>query len=339
MERRALLEETLLTSKPKNNPLKELLAPKLKSTPKSGTGFGSSSKHGNNPKVALAEQQAKVVKRDGVCRIDRALQGDTADRLLAHVLEQQGLALKKTQADAGTSKNFYGVENQRKARCDLQLSLLRGGFAADDNEPISDEVDHVLADALQELLGERGTLRYLYEELVTLRGEFYEMAAVVTDPGSNRQQVHPDLPYRDTPPLYVIFLALQDVTIDMGPTSFLLKTHTAKENRKFNDYAQKDDQLVNADCRLSTLKKGDAVLFDARILHCGNANDAKKGQTRALFNFSFRNPEVVADLGYAGSIRPGYVRAMNLGDLAATLKAYEDGDGQAFDKYGDGLGK
>jgi len=230
--------------------------------------------------------------------------------------------------------------------------LLRGGYAADGNANANANANagdddgsqkHVLADSLQYLLGEDGTLRFLYENLVTLKGEFYELAAVITDPGSTRQKVHPDLPFQDTAPLYVIFLALQDVDESMGPTSFLLRTHTAKENALFKDPSQevRDAQLSSAECRLSTLKKGDAVLFDARILHCGNANDLENGSTRALFNFSFRNPKITADLGYKGSIRPGYTQAMNLGDISDALIAYgkgvDGGDRDPFAKYGDGL--
>ena len=137
---------------------------------------------------------------------------------------------------------------------------------------------------------------------------------------------------------YVIFLALQDVNKDMGPTTFLLKTHTKKENERFFNQSEKDEQLSTAECRLSTLKKGDAVLFDARVLHCGNANDPEKGSTRVLFNFSFRNPKVKKSLGYAGSIRPGYVRAMTLEDLSKKLDSYASGDDpEPFAAYGDGL--
>lgn len=343
MERRSQVEQKLLDASTKNKKNKYLQAPKLKSKPKSGTGFGGGAST-LNPKAHLAAEQAKVVKKEGVLRIDGALTPDLADKLRAYVLEQQRIAAVRTEENVMASRAFYGVENQRECRCDLQLSLLQGGFLADgDGSPNTRDGsdvdhDHVLADALQELLGKDGSLRYLYEQLVTLKGEFYEMAAVVTDPGSKRQKVHPDLPFQDKAPLYVIFLALQDVTEDMGPTSFLLRTHTAKENAKFNDQSKKDEQLSSANCRLSTLNKGDAVLFDARILHCGNANDLEKGSTRALFNFSFRNPEVTGDLGYAGSIRPDYCGKMTLEDVANALLSYGEGDTrEPFSQYGDGL--
>lgn len=318
----------------------ELKAPKLKASFERGTGFGTRM---DDAKTRLAVQQAHVMHRDGVLRIDRVLTPELADRLLAHVLQQQILAGIATEADPAMARSFYGVEQARAHRCDLQLSLLRGGFAADNDddqlhgEAFANMAPHVLADALQVLLGSDGSLRAIYEKLVTSEGEFYELAAVVTNPGSSRQVIHPDLPFQDKAPLYVIFLALQDVSEAMGPTSFLIGTQTAKENAKFNDPSQKDEQLSTADCRLSTLRKGDAVLFDARILHCGNANDPDKGKTRALFNFSFRNPEVSGSLGYDGSIRPGYCGAMRLRDVCDALLAYENGDKDPFAKYGNGL--
>eukprot|EP00957_Ditylum_brightwellii_P148476 11304398-Ditylum_brightwellii.AAC.1 len=335
MERRALREQELLSTKK----AKELKSPKLKiPAPKSGTGFGGSSKKAMSPMQRLASEQAKIVDRDGVLRINQALSPDQSDKLREYVLKQQSIAAVETEKDLRLSKAFYGVENQRKNRCDLQLSLLQGGFAADrDGDVSSIDDSHVLADALQELLGGDGTLRYLYENLVTMDGEFYELASVITNPGSLRQQIHPDLPHKDIAPLYVIFLALQDVNEFMGPTTFLLRTHTAKENAIFNDSSQKDKQLTTADSRLATLNKGDAVLFDARILHCGNANDMEKGSDRALFNFSFRNPKVKDNLGYAGSIRPGYAGAMNLRDISEALIAYGEGDKNPFAKYGDGI--
>lgn len=330
MLRRSLVEEELLS--PRTSLLEAaVLKPKVER----GTGF--SSKLEASPK-RLATQQAKTLKRDGVLRIDDVIPSELADSLRVYILEQQALALEATEIDPTKARSFYGVEQARAHRCDLQLSLLRGGYAADNNndnkaEPSS---SHVLADALQELLGKEGSLRPLYEKLVTKQGEFYELAAVLTDPGSHRQTIHPDLPYKDKAPLYVVFLALQDVTADMGPTSFLLRTHTKDQNAQFtsNDVEVRNNQLKNSDCRLSCLKKGSAVLFDARILHCGNANQSD--QSRALFNFSFRNPAVTGSLGYDGSIRPAYCKAMTLADVGVALESYAKGNQDPFGQYGSG---
>lgn len=333
MLRRASHEQEILQRKK----LKELKAPKIKvGAPKSGTGFGgSANKASMDPKRRLAEEQAKIVHRDGVLRINGVLSETTADKLREYVLQEQSFAERETAKDPSKSRAYYGVENARKNRCDLQLSLLRGGYAAKEG---MDFESHPLADTLQELLGVDGTLRNVYETLVTPQGELYEMATVITEPGSNQQMVHADLPFNPDAPIYVIFLALQDIDEFMGPTSFLLKTHTPKANDAFHgSESEKDNQLKNADCRLATLKKGDCVLFDARTLHAGNSNDIVKGKTRALFNFSFRNPVVTGNLGYDGSIMPGYVGAMSLGDVCDALVSFEEGSKDPFAKYGNGL--
>ena len=380
MERRALEEEDLMTAGGTKQ-VKELKAPKIKpKPPKSGRGFGGGGTSGANNNAddsigaRLATAQAKLIQRDGVLRIPGALSDELSDAFRGYVLEQQRLAVEMVEQSNGNdhlrvSKSFYGVENSRQSRCDLQLSLLRGGYARDnendidtidDNAASADIVPHTVADVLYELLStEDGTLRHLYEHLVTTKGELYELAAVVTNPGSKRQQVHPDLPYTNkAAPLYVVFLALQDVTVDMGPTTFLLKTHNDEtiQTKTFlgqtSTTESKNNVLKTADCKQSTLNKGDAVVFDARVLHCGNANDADKGSTRVLFNFSFRNPEITGNLGYPGSIRPGYSQAMALEDVTARVDAYgKHGSGngneninvnirdasESFAEYGDGL--
>jgi hypothetical protein len=334
LERQALHEESLLSSKSR-----ELIAPKVTPRAQAGTGFGGGKSKKQNSHSWLAIEQAKVLEQEGVIRIDQVLSNCVADQLRAHILEQQIVAQTRTEDDPSTSHSYYGIENRRKNRCDLQLSLLQGGYKADHGGVVNGDEPNLVAEALQELLGTNGSIRQLYEHLVTLQGEFYELAALVTNPGSQRQTVHPDLPFKEKAPLYVIFIALQDVTLAMGPTSFLLRTHTKEKNEKFNIQSEKDQLLEKAENRFSTLKKGDAVVFDARILHCGNANDPIDGSTRVLFNFSFRNPQVTGNLGYPGSIRPGYCGALTLQDIDDALVLYGAGDNNPFATYSDGLQK
>ena len=358
--RRADEEKELLERQKKK--VRILKAPKLKAKPiKSGSGFGNKgggaaknkkkndndNDNGNgndndndnvdpSPRARLGAAQADVMHKDGVIRIDKALSSLTADKLRDHVLRERDRAETATSAD-GTddlSRQLYGVENRRKERCDLLLSLALD--PEDNNKQHSGDIGVVLA-ALDELLGSEGTLRSIYNNLVTSDGEFYEFASVVTNPGADRQQIHPDLPFRRVAPLYVVFLALQDVTEEMGPTTFLLGSQTREAIDAFNDPTKRDDLLLGADSRLAVLKKGDAVVFDARILHCGNANDEELGRTRALLNFSFRNPKETGGLGYDGSMRPGYVGAMTLGDVGEALRRYGEGDDDPFARYGNGL--
>ena len=333
MARRAQVEQQLLAAN-----TKELLAPKIKPpSPKSGIGFASavSKAATDTPLMRMAFDQAQVVRKEGVLRINSAMTPSCADALRNHVLEEQSAANRHAEECPELATSLFGVECARKFRCDLQLSLLRGGHKADNGGIVTQEHTYAVADALQELLGKDGTLRYICESLVTTQGEFYELAAVITNPGSDRQTVHPDLPFQSDAPLYVVFVALQDVTMDMGPTSFLLRTQTKESIELFNDHTKRDELLRTSKCAVSTLKKGDAVVFDARLLHCGNAN--LSNSTRVLFNFSFRNPKVTGFLGYKGSMRPDYVKKMSFADVAACLEEYSHGTPDPYTRYGDGL--
>jgi len=148
MERRALFEEEILSN---SNKMEELKAPTIKiPAQKAGTGFATK---GTSPLQRLAVAQAKVVRKEGVLRINNALSPESSDKLREYVLEQQQIAAERTETGASVSKAFYGVENQRKGRCDLQLSLLKGGYAADRGGDIggsaTTSTTHQLADALQ----------------------------------------------------------------------------------------------------------------------------------------------------------------------------------------------
>jgi hypothetical protein len=197
MHRRAIAEDGLLCEIKRPQ---ELIAPKLKpGSPKSGTGFANTA--AMNKATRLAAEQAKVVKRDGVLRINNVLAPELSKKLRLHLLEQQQIAEEETTKDSRASPLFYGVEQARKNRCDMHLSLSKGGIRiSESNEPETDKA-YIVADVLQEILGSEGTLKPLYEALVSREGEFYELAAIITNPGSDRQMIHPDLPYQTTAPL------------------------------------------------------------------------------------------------------------------------------------------
>ena len=122
--------------------------------------------------------------------------------------------------------------------------------------------------------------------------QLYELAALISDPGSPQQPFHPDTPYRDDQGVAVLtaFIALQPVDETMGPTLFVPGSHTAEAHAAFN---QRDD---GGDARLAVLRRqpvwraalgaGDVALFDSRLIHCGSAN--RSPRRRVLFYISFR---------------------------------------------------
>lgn len=161
----------------------------------------------------------------------------------------------------------------------------------------------------------------------------YELAGMVTEPGSDRQKIHSDLPYNPIAPVYMIFAALQDITLEMGPTTFLPGSHTKEWIDEWSDFNKRDSLLKSIKPQYAALKCGDLVVLDARVFHCGNGNSATKGSTRALFNITFRNPKVTGDIGHAGSLRPSYKNKMNLGDVIKSSTDYANGVNDPFAKY------
>jgi hypothetical protein len=116
----------------------------------------STSKNTNaNANAKNAIEQAKVMDREGVLRMNGVLTPVLADRLRVHVLEQQRLAKALEGSNPELARSLYGAEQVRKDRCDLQLSLMK-----EDNAN-----NHVVADVLNALLGTKGTLRGIYEQL------------------------------------------------------------------------------------------------------------------------------------------------------------------------------
>ena len=276
----------------------------------------------------LTNEQMKLLTSDGVLRVDSALSSNVTQALSDHFLEQKILAWFATiQADVmePIERYFYGGETS-ETRCALQLSLLRGGFAADNNRTCDSE-RHILADSLLELFGEDGTLRSLCDELITKEGPLLSLSALITEPGNDRE----DIPNDDNEGRYTISVALSDETYSTSPTNFLLGTHA-----NGNSEPSKDD------LRVSTIKTGDAIIYDNRIFRSQRANHAQKGSTSVKLNISFGTPKSKTD-GFSSQstfyLRPGYQDILNFGDLQAALSAYENGDGNVFNKYGDGLEK
>ncbi|CAL54075.1 Phytanoyl-CoA dioxygenase [Ostreococcus tauri] len=145
-----------------------------------------------------------------------------------------------------------------------------------------------------EACGQGGVNAILNEiEDATSEAVMVEMSVLTTERGADRQVLHPDVSI-DAPhaPLYSLFIALQDVVPEMGPTCFVLGTqdrasHDAFPNAKWGD--AQFEALAGREWCDATLRKGDAVLYDARTFHQGGANEHGR---RALMTLTFLKPPV-----------------------------------------------
>lgn len=87
---------------------------------------------------------------------------------------------------------------------------------------------------LQYICSKNKSLSSFLKELVSLNGVLVELSAIVSLPGAKSQNTHFDLPYvsgsllpiSNLPKLCSIFVALQGITEEMGPTNVFPNTHS-----------------------------------------------------------------------------------------------------------------
>lgn len=332
---RGMLEEELMAQ---NKQISELLPANIqvRGTGKAG-GFGGG-KSGGKQKQKLGKKvtfkteaavYANTLLAQGVVRIDNVLSANLADRVRKYAYELRSASEQEIkQGNIQPIERFADVLLKQN-RCDLTIPL----------------GDDVISDALNEVMRE-SAVGYTISSILSDDAVLYELSCLMSDPGSQRQVMHPDTPFLEGkgPVLYTCFIALQDISLDMGPTTWLPGTHTNDAHQAFMDSevakdgaseSRKDALIKNHPAVLGTLKKGSCAIFDSRCLHCGTANRSE--QSRALFYFSFKSPKV----GHPGN--PGSIRK-SLGAAQVTLKALQDdlemrsdGKGQPLIDYLSGL--
>ena len=283
----------------------------------SGGGFGGGGGGSKTSAVkAQAKELTKVLKNQGVVRVDKVVSDDTVDQLRAFLydLRQESEELV-AHGKIQPIQRFANVL-LRQNRCDMPVPL----------------GPHIVTQALDEIMVQ-SPVGAIIKNLLSDKAVLYELSCLMSDPGSQRQVVHPDTPYSpqsDDPVLYTCFVALQDITLDMGPTTWLPNTHTLAVHEIFKDEtiaagaseSPKDTLLRTQPAVLGTLPKGCCGMYDSRLLHCGGANQSER--SRALFYFSFRNP-TIGSVGNPGSIRRDMIGKWTLKALQDELKLISKG--------------
>jgi ectoine hydroxylase-related dioxygenase (phytanoyl-CoA dioxygenase family) len=249
-----------------------------------------------SPILLRQQPYAESLRTEGVVRIDRVLPDHLADAMHTYVSslrDRSNEAIKN--GDAIHSDRFANVLLHTN-RCDLKIPLGPS------------QVQETLRSILL-----KSPVRNVFETLLGPNATLYELSCLISDPGSQRQNVHPDHPclHNDHPLVVTCFVALQDITLDMGPTIWLPKTHCVTAHERFQSIrvecmldspeSPKDRLLRTTPCVVGILPKGSCVLFDSRLLHCGGANSSNS--SRALLYVSFKHPNVrypgnVGSIGY-----------------------------------------
>jgi len=214
---------------------------------------------------------AETLRQQGVVRIDQVIPDHVADTMHAYVYD----LLSRSQEAISRGHLFDPTDRfapvlLHSQRCDLKLPL---------GPP-------QVQSALTELLL-HSPVRQTLETLVGTNAILYELSCLISDPGSQRQNVHPDHPClsfdnSNSPQVVTCFVALQDIDMTMGPTIWLPRTHHPSVHERFQSLrveclldspeSPKDRLLRTTPSVVGVMPKGSCVMFDSRILHCGSAN-------------------------------------------------------------------
>jgi len=219
-----------------------------------------------------ALEAVEVLKRDGVVRLNNVLTGQLCDDCRTSINSDLLHASNNgTDHYSETESNGFGNVDSSHHRWDMYLHDI-GSYAA----------------SMTCMFGESSTaLNSLFSEL--FHGQdatLYEFAALVSDTGASSQRIHPDTSYQANCPLYTVFIATQDITRNMGPTLFIQGSNTEAAHRSLRH--NRHDYLKGSSYHQALLKKGDTVVMDSRVLHCGDANTDSR---RTLLYFTLLNPD------------------------------------------------
>jgi len=220
--------------------------------------------------------------------VPTAIRKDTASTLLRHVNQQfsehlQSMRKAENATHIADSEGTSLVDeaNLRSYGSDRHLFKLQ---LLDD--PVMEALHQVLP-KVQPLVKER-----LGSDCILI-----ECSVLIVDPNSPCQSLHADTIWTPSCETIAIFVALQDVTADMGPTLMLPQTHSdpsywqkaIKESetlRLLDDAEYLQEVLSTPPLKACTVSSGTAMVMDTRLLHCGGANCSAARRTLLYLTFT-----------------------------------------------------
>ena len=138
----------------------------------------------------------------------------------------------------------------------------------------------------------------------------YELSTFHSLPGAPEQPMHSDTVERRERFL-TVFCALHDIDVSMGPTVLWPGSHMRVH---LHDRMSAQQRAEGCERTPGVLRKGEALVMDSRLVHCGGAN--RSASDRVLFYHSWCLPGVTADQGNGAttSMLPEYQDKMTFGD-------------------------
>ena len=258
----------------------------------------------------------------GVARVNGGLSVTTAYKLQQFIDETLESSLEEVNNFRIPRAFRFANVLEKGNRWDMLLPF-DDDQDGDENKNKDEASSAAVLDAMNELLGEHGKIGPILEQLLGEDAVLYELACLISDPGSNRQEIHPDIVFQQNEiPLIACFVSLQDIDSTMGPTVFIPDTLSEEHHRCINNEALSDGMLQNIPSNISTLNTGDCALYNPMVLHAGGGNESNR--RRRLFYFTFLNPSVMDPSNDAnpGSINPILKqRNLSLREVQEVLKS------------------
>ncbi len=210
-----------------------------------------------------------LLLRDGVISLKQVIPSELCDKISLYINDSKEKNEKLVADGKIVYDEYFGAVNNRRNRADMFLPMAEGCVETGITTAMKS-----MKEFLSELPG------------MTSNGILHELSSLIADKDAPAQCTHCDTPWlQGIEPLYTFFIALQDVEDNMGHTTFLPKTHVESAHKIFNGTPKSKENLLKVTpVARSSLKKGDVVVFDSRILHCGGANSSSK--RRILFYFT-----------------------------------------------------
>ena len=267
----------------------------------------------SNLEQDLSVPFAATLASKGVSRVDNCLSPTTAYKLQQFIDETLESSLEEVNTFKIPRAFRFANVLEKGNRWDLLLPF-------DEGEASSG----IMIEAMNELLGENGKIAPILKELLGEDAILYELACLISDPGSNRQEIHPDIVFQPNEiPLIACFVSLQDIDATMGPTVFIPDTVSEDHHRRINDQSLADELLQNIPSKISTLGTGDCALYNPMVLHAGGGNVSDR--RRRLFYFTFMSSSIKdpSNDSNPGSINPILKqRNLTLREVQESLKVH-----------------
>ena len=181
--------------------------------------------------------------------------------------------------------------------------------------------DEIVSEALTSLVK---SLSPFLSKYVGADALLYELSVIISDSGSRAQQFHSDTQIlgrsKKDALLLTVFVALQNVEENMGPTLLYPRTHT----RQFHElyFGKKTSNATSQLAALGTvpsqtsmtLSRGSGFAMNSRLLHCGGANVSKSSRRRLLC-VSFLDTKGNVPYGSTASLLDEFKNKIRLRDI------------------------